>query len=102
MPAISRETDSVATGHGCDSVTTLDGGNTGVISKVFVNGLGVCCIGDKTVVHTIPGGSSCVPHIEFVKSGSPTVFIGGIAVARIGDGCDAGVILSGSGNVFSN
>ena len=102
MPAISRNGDIVSTGHGCDSVTTLDGANTGSSAKVFMNGLAVCCVGDKTIVHTLPSGNSCVPHTEVIKSGSSTVFIGGKAVARIGDSCDAGVILSGSGNIFCN
>lgn len=102
MPAVSRETDSVSTGHGCDSVTTLDGNSTGNNANVYIGGLGVCCVGDKTVVHNIKSGNSCVPHVEVVKSGSSTIFIAGKAVARIGDSCDAGVILSGSGNVFCN
>ena len=102
MPAVSRETDTVSTGHACDTITTLDGTNTGTASNVYMNGLSVCCVGDKTVVHNIKSGSSCVPHIEFIKNGSSSVFIGGKAVARIGDSCDAGVITSGSGNVFCN
>lgn len=102
MPAIARETDTVSTGHDCDTITTLDGGSTGNSSNVYIAGLGVCCVGDKTVVHNIRMGTSCVPHIEEVKSGSSTIFVGGKAVARIGDACDSGVIISGSGNVFCN
>lgn len=102
MPAIARATDSVSTGHGCDSVTTLETIQSGTASKVFMNGLAVSCVGDKTVVHQVPGGSSCVPHQEVIKSGSSSVYCGGKAIARIGDSCDSGVILSGSGNVFCN
>lgn len=102
MPAIARETDQVSTGHQCDTITTLDGGSTGSASKVYIGGLGIVCIGDKTVEHKIKNGNSCVPHIEFVKNGSSTIFIAGKAVARIGDACDEGVIISGSGNVFCN
>jgi len=102
MPAISRGGDSVSTGHGCDAVTTLDSNNTGLSSNVYMNGIPVCCVGDKTIIHTIPGGSSCVPHIAYINSGSSTVFVGGKGVARIGDSCDSGVIISGSGNIFCN
>lgn len=102
MPAIARETDSVSTGHACDTVTTLDGNSTGTSANVFIGGLAACCLGDKTVVHNIKSGSSCVPHIEVIKAGSSTVFVGGKPLARIGDSCDAGVIISGSGNVFCN
>lgn len=102
MPAIARETDSVSTGHDCDTITTLDSGSTGNSSNVYITGLGVCCVGDKTVVHNIRVGISCTPHIETIKNGSSTIFISGKAVARIGDSCDNGVIISGSGNVFCN
>jgi len=102
MPAISRESDSVSTGHACDTVTTLSGANTGLSAKVYIGGLPVSCLGDNTVVHNIKIGNSCVPHTEKVKSCSATVFVGGKGVSRIGDSCDAGVILSGSGNVFCN
>lgn len=102
MPAIARGTDSVSTGHGCDAVTTLESSQTGTSAKVFLNGLPISCIGDKTVVHQVPGGSSCVPHQETIKAGSGTVYCSGKKIARIGDSCDAGVIISGSGNIFSN
>ncbi len=102
MPAISRGTDSISTGHGCDAVTTLETSQTGTSAKVFINGLPVSCVGDKTIVHQVPGGSSCVPHQEVIKSGSGTIFIAGKAVARIGDSCDSGAIISGSANVFGN
>lgn len=100
MPSISRGTDSVTTGHGCDTITTLETNNTGLSSNVFINGLPVSCVGDKTIIHQVPGGSSCVPHQEVIKSGSATVFCGGKAVAKIGDSCDNGAIISGSANVF--
>lgn len=100
MPAVARGTDSVSTGHGCDAITTLETANTGSSSKVFINGIPVSCVGDKTIIHQVPGGSSCVPHQEVIKSGSNKVFCGGKAIARIGDSCDNGVILSGSSNVF--
>ena len=102
MPAIARGTDLVQTGHGCDTITTLDTANTGNSSNVFINGWPVACVGDKTIIHQVPGGGSCIPHQDIIKSGSSTVFCGGKAVAKIGDSCDSGVILSGSGNVFLN
>lgn len=101
MPAVSRAGDSVSTGHGCDTITTLAGTQTGSTSNVYINGIVVSCVGDATVVHTLPGGSSCVPHIEYVKSGSSTVKSSGKSVATIGSSCDSGVIISGSASVFA-
>lgn len=100
MPAIARIGDNVSTGHGCDSTTTLTEplGNT---AKVYANGLGIECVGDPTVPHLIPGGDSCITHTAYINAGSPTVYIAGIAVGRVGDSCDAGQISSGSPNVYA-
>lgn len=102
MPAIARSTDSVATGHACDNITTIDSNSTGLSANVFMNGLPVACVGDKTVIHKVKSGSSCVPHQEVIHTGSGTVFCGGKAIARIGDSCDNGAIISASGNIFCN
>jgi uncharacterized Zn-binding protein involved in type VI secretion len=100
MPAIARGGDAITTGHLCDVVSTiLTGVTTGDISMVFANGIGVACVGDKIAPHTIGTPPACVPHVAVINVGSGTVFVGGKAVARIGDSADAGVITAGSGNV---
>jgi uncharacterized Zn-binding protein involved in type VI secretion len=67
---------------------------------VFVNGSGVERLGDPTVLHDIKVGKKTYPHIEFIKSGSGSVFVNGKPVARVGDSVDLGAIISGSPNVF--
>ena len=102
MPAVARKsgTDSVITGHLCDTTTTTDAGS----SSVFVNGIGVCRSGDAITIHTIPVGQSCVAHTAFINAGSSSVFADGFAIARLGDSADAGTITAGptgSSNVFA-
>jgi uncharacterized Zn-binding protein involved in type VI secretion len=99
MSKVARKNgaDTVNTGHGCDSTTVTDVGS----SSVFVNGIGVCRKGDRIKIHTIPSGSSCVPHTAVINVGSSSVFVNGIAIARLGDSADAGNISSGSNNVFA-
>lgn len=99
MPAVARKsgTDTVATGHLCDTTTTTNAGS----SSVFVNGIGACRLGDAIMIHTFPVGQSCVPHTAVINAGSGTVFVDGIAIARLGDSADAGSITSGSSNVFA-
>ena len=98
MPAVSRQTDSLSTGHACASTTTLD---TPGQSTVRANGLLIARIGDPTVSHPFPPVPICAPHVATVNAGSSTVRVAGISVARIGDSADAGAMTSGSGNVFS-
>ena len=100
MPPVSRHTDKLKTGHGCTPITTLDTTH-GVGAKVFANKLGVACLEDPTVSHTYPDGV-CVPHVVNLAAASPTVFVGGIAVGRVGDAIDAGSMIQGSPNVFAN
>lgn len=97
MPAVCRETDELATGHGCDGTTTLD---TPTQSTVFATGQLVARQGDATVVHLI-GGNDCDPHVANVNVGSGTVFCEGAAVARIGDSADADAMTTGSATVFA-
>ena len=99
MPAVSRHTDTLSTGHGCVGTTTLD---TPKQSQVFANGLLVARVTDPTVSHPNPPNPPCPDHVANVNAGSPNVFVVGIAVARIGDSADAGAMTSGSGNVFAN
>lgn len=95
MPAAARLADSSTTGHGCTAVTTLNIPDR----SVYVNNKPLGVLGDPTVVHTIKAGKVCVPHIDNISSGSGSVFLGGIATARLGDSC-GGAIISGSPNVF--
>ena len=99
MPGIVREGDSLSTGHGCSSTTTLASANQG---SVFVNGILAAVIGAPTVPHPFPPNPPCAPHVANLNAGSPNVFIEGIAVGRIGDSADAGSMTSGSSNVFAN
>lgn len=95
--ARGTQTDSVLTGHGCTATTT-----TNVCSSdVFINGKGVCRVGDAITVHTHSVGDKCINHTVTISAGSSTVFVDGIAVARDSDAVDAGNISSGSTNVFS-
>lgn len=98
MPEAARKTDSVATGHGCDAVTSLDtpSGN----STVYIEGQLAARLGDLTVVHNIPEGIPCVPHVASIGGSSGSVYIAGALAARKGDACDAGSITSGSATVI--
>lgn len=100
MPAIARDGDSFTTGHGCTTTSTLIG-QTGLNSKVYVNGLPVVCKGDPSQVHTIGNPPACTPHTATVSVGSATVFVGGKGVARVGDPIDSGSITEGSDDVFA-
>lgn len=101
MPGIARQNDTTSTGHGCDGTTTITG-PTGAGAKVFANNIPVECQGNPTVVHRFGGRNCSATHTAAINSGSPNVFVGGIAVARIGDSTDGGAITSGSGNVIIN
>jgi uncharacterized Zn-binding protein involved in type VI secretion len=101
MPAIARQGDPTTTGHGCDTTTTITG-PTGAVAKVYVNNIAVECKGNPTAAHTINSGRNCVAHPAVINVGSGNVFVGGIAVARVGDSTDGGAITAGSPNVFVN
>jgi uncharacterized Zn-binding protein involved in type VI secretion len=69
--------------------------------NVFVNGVAWSRVGDKNVVHLLPG-SPCPSHDAAISSGSATVKINGKSAGRIGDpiaGCTA--VAQGSPNVFA-
>ena len=98
MPAISRKGDSLSTGHICVGTTTL---NTPGQSTVRANSILIARVGDPTVPHPFPPNPPCANHVAQVNAGSSTVFVEGLALARIGDSADAGAMTSGSSNVFS-
>lgn len=65
---------------------------------VFVNGVGVHCVGDQWAVHC---NSQPQCHAGALEEGSSTVYVGGKAVGRIGDPVDCGsFVATGSPNVF--
>lgn len=101
MPAVAREGDSTSTGHGCTGVTTITG-PTGASAKVFANGIPVECVGNPTVVHSFGGKNCSAQHAAAINAGSPNVFVGGVAIARVNDSTDGGAIISGSPNVIAN
>ena len=78
------------TGHGCDAVTTVLGGSPNVI----VGNLGVLRQGDPLAAHTINNTipiPPCINHPgQVVNTGSATVFVNGIPIARVGDLVDIG------------
>ena len=91
MPAVSRQGDSLTTGHICVATTTLA---TPGQSTVFANGILVARITDSTVSHLFPPNvPPCGSHTSTVKPGRKC--------ARIGDAADAGAMTSGSGDVFA-
>ena len=99
MPAVSREGDSLSTGHICASTTVLDTPGQGTC---FANSILIARVSDPTVSHPFPPAPPCAPHVANVNVGSPNVFVEGLAVARIGDSTDQGAMTAGSGNVFAN
>ena len=99
MPAVSREGDTLTTGHICVATTTL---TTPGQSTVFANNIKVARITDSTVSHLFPPNvPPCGSHTSTVKQGSETVFVAGRKCAREGDAADAGAMTSGSGDVFA-
>jgi uncharacterized Zn-binding protein involved in type VI secretion len=100
MPGVARQGDSVSTGHGCDSTTTLTG-PTGESAHVYVNGIAVECVGDPTQDHAYGGKNCSAHHTAAINAGSGTVIVGGKALARIGDSCDSGSIVGGSSDVIA-
>jgi uncharacterized Zn-binding protein involved in type VI secretion len=99
MQAVARKsgTDTVSTGHGCDTTTVTDQGS----SDVNVNSIGAVRAGDLCQVHLIPAGSSCVPHTVPLTSFSSTVFVNSKGIGRLGDAYSGHTVTSGSGNVFA-
>jgi uncharacterized Zn-binding protein involved in type VI secretion len=100
MPAVARDGDPTTTGHGCDGSTTVTG-PSGAAAKVFANNIAVECAGDPTVVHRYGGRNCSASHAAAINAGSGTVFVGGKAIARVGDSTDGGAITAGSGDVYA-
>jgi uncharacterized Zn-binding protein involved in type VI secretion len=96
MPGVCRKGDLLATGHGCAPVTVLDFPKQNTVKADFAF---VARQGDLTIVHII-GGSKCVPHIAAVNTGSATVLVEFLPVARIGDSTDLGAMTTGSSTII--
>lgn len=97
MPPICRVGDSLSTGHDCVGVTTIDTSATD--GTVKADGAIVIVVGAPTVAHPHPPKPPCADHVANLNAGSSTVRVNGIAVGRIGDSADAGVMTSGGGTV---
>lgn len=95
MPAVSRIGDSVTTNHGCDASTVMEQGS----GNVFANSIGVVRKGDVNQTHAFGGRGCSSKHQIALSNGSPTVFVNGKPIGRVGDGSEA--LASGSPNVFS-
>ena len=92
MPAVSY-LGAICTGHACFPPRVNDEASP----NVFVNGIAVHREGDHWITHCC--GDSC--HDSALASGSSTVFVNGLQMARIGDPVACGsAIAQGSDNVF--
>jgi uncharacterized Zn-binding protein involved in type VI secretion len=99
MPGIARQNDTVTTGHGCDTTTTIQQGSP----NVRINGSGAAYAGAALTGHTIPVGVPpvCVGHSAQVNAGYGRVLVNGRPIARIGDSADLGQISTASANVLT-
>lgn len=94
MAAVVRLGD-ICTGHGCYPPRA----NVNASPNVKVNGIGAHRVGDAWAVH---GCGTCTPHGSSQGSGSSTVFVNGMPLARVGDNVACGSSnATGSGNVFA-
>lgn len=95
MPAACRKSDT-ASGHGCFPDSAAIGGS----SNVGINGIAALRQSDAVAPH---GCGKCTPHGRAVSGGSPTVFVNGRPLARLGDEIDCGgSMAAGSGDVFAD
>ena len=97
MPAVARTNIDGTTGHGCFQPRSSTPNGS---SDVFVNGQGAIRSTDAWPVHTCPAIPAS--HAGAQSSGSATVFVNGLALARIGDSIDCGdTVSAGSSDVIS-
>ena len=107
MPAVARVGDTVNTGHGCDTTTTILA--VGSANNVYAEGLLVALQGSSLAPHTItnpapsPPNPPCIGHPgQKVNIGSSTVRVNGRPIARVGDSADLGRVARGASTVFAN
>lgn len=92
MPAAHRKGD-IGTGHGCWPARANDEGSP----DVFINSIPAHRVGDHWTTHCCD--DDC--HDSVAASGSPTVFVNGRALTRIGDDVACGSrMATGSPDVF--
>lgn len=90
---VSRITD-ICSGHGGFPPRECLTGSL----DVFVNNLGAASIGDTYNVHC--DDDSC--HMGTIVGSSPSVFVNGKGLTRVGDMINCGsTVLTGSNNVFA-
>tara|TARA_A200000113_G_scaffold199880_1_gene192759 strand:+ start:380 stop:688 length:309 start_codon:yes stop_codon:yes gene_type:complete len=101
MANVARMGDSVNTGHGCDTIVEILGGDV----TVLVEGKPVAVQSSALEPHTITNPSAppaCIPHPgQIINAGSGTVIVGGKGIARVGDSADLGSISTGSRTVIA-
>ena len=100
MPAAARKdgTDSVQTGHECDSITYTDEGS----DNVFVISIGAVRMGDLCQQHLWPEADSCVIHTLPLSTASHNVYVNNKGIGRLRDSYSGEVLITGSSNVFVN
>ena len=97
MARVCRDKDLTTTGHSCTAICPI----IARPSQVFVNGRLVARPGDKLAPHTIKNKKKkCVNHPAQINCGSRTVFAHGIPVTIVGNSADRGNMFTGSPNVF--
>ena len=98
MPPVTRANLDASTGHaGYVPRPNTPNGST----DVFVNGQGAVRDTDAWPDHTDPGPPDTHSNVK-QNSGSTTVFVNGLALARIGDSISCGdAVAAGSPNVIS-
>lgn len=95
MPSAARLGDS-CTGHGCWPPRA----NASASIDVLINGRGAFRVGDGWLPHTCP--SIPETHASTQAGGSPTVFVNGKPLARVGDSVACGgSVATGSGDVLA-
>lgn len=102
MRPCARLGDTIATGHPCTPVSTIDPAGAPLQTKVVIQGQVAAVIGSLVTPHTLLSGGSCIPHPSpvTVLTGSAKVSFGGILAARVGDSVDLGAITSGASKVI--
>ena len=94
---VSREGDSLTTGHACIATTILDTPGQG---NVYANGSLIARKTDPTIPHPFPPVPVCAPHTATVGAGSPTVYVHGKRATFITAAADAGAMTGGASNVY--
>lgn len=93
--ARGHNVDKVVTSHGCSFTTTT----AACSNNVRAMGTGIVRAGDANQVHTVPAGSSCVPHTATLSSYSKTVRVNKRGAGRIADKYGKEIIVSGASTV---